>query len=316
MDKTKILVTGGAGFIGSHLVISLSKAGHHITVLDTLRSGNKLANYQHPNIRLVEADTRDKNAVIKAAKDCKIIIHLAAVVGVDEVIEQPSEMIETETIGTANVVEAALQHKAEKLIYASSSAVYHTLESDLNREHDEPHLVNTYAIAKCLNERYLEAIAKSENISTNSLRLFNVYGKHQDNRMVIPRFFEKAMMKKSIEVFGTGQQTRDFTHVDDVTRAIAILSQRNDLDGVFNVAKGIETSILELANEIKKVTQSSSPIQLIEFPEKRIAYKVNRRIGCTEKLFAHTGFKPKITLTKGLSHLYKKLLKNSLVKAK
>lgn len=303
MNLQKILVTGGAGFIGSHLVQALLKEGHRVRVLDNLKNGNKLQYFKHPRLDLMVGDVRDKQLVDKAIGGCNIIFHLAAIVGVDEVIQQPEEMIETETIGTANVVAAAISHKVKKIIYSSSSAIYHKLESDFNRENDDPHLINTYAIAKCLNERYLATLPGKHGISTNSIRLFNVYGAHQDDRMVIPRFINQAKNRQAIEVFGNGMQTRDFTHIDDVVKGLSILMHRHDLNGIFNIARGIETSILDLAKAIKKVTNSTSLIQLLDFPKSRITYQVERRLGCTQKLFKHTGFQPQITLSQGLQKL-------------
>lgn len=315
MNFKKILVTGGAGFIGSHLVEQLCNAGYEVIVLDNLFSGNKLIGMDKPQFTWVEGDVRDKKIVSKAMRGCDSVIHLAAIVGVDEVIRHSVEMVETETIGTANIVEAALKNKVKKIVYASSSAVYHNLQADLNKEDDESNLVNTYAIAKGLNEKYLEAVAASERISINSLRFFNVYGTRQDKRMVIPRFFEQAMRHQAIQVFGSGQQTRDFTHVADVIKGIMLLNERLNLDGIYNICKGVETTILELAKCIKEVTKSTSPIELIHFPESRKCYKVERRVGCSEKLFVDTGFRPGISLRKGLAGIYQSLSHRTVSKA-
>lgn len=311
MNLKKILVTGGAGFIGSHLVEQLFVKGYDVVVLDNLTGGNKLKNIDNSRFKLIEGDVRDKNIVSNAMKGCSSVIHLAAVVGVDEVINRAVEMMETETIGTANIVEAALKNKVKKILYASSSAVYHNLESDVNKESDDSNLVNAYAIAKGLNEKYLEAVAASEKISINSLRFFNVYGNRQDDRMVIPRFFKQAVKNEPIIVFGTGKQTRDFTHVDDVAKGMILLNERLNLDGVFNICKGVETSIFDIAKKIKKISNSKSVIELIGFPEERIDYKIERRVGCSEKLFVNTGFRPSIHLENGLTEIYQSLYKRA-----
>ncbi len=309
MSLNRILITGGAGFIGSHLAIKYSQLGYQVVVLDNFLKGNKLENSFEPNIQLLEGDVRNKSTVMHAAKGCQTIIHLAAVVGVDEVINDPLDTVETETIGTANVVSAAIHHQVKKIIYTSSSAVYHKLQSDFNRETDELSLVNTYAIAKRLNEKYLEALPKKHGISTNCIRLFNVYGTHQDVRMVIPRFLDQALKGERIEVFGCGNQTRDFTHVSDVAEVVYLLSKQKDLNGIFNIARGIETTIFDLAKEIKKAANSSSIIQLLDFPENRLSYKVDRRVGSSDKLFEAIGFKPEIFLSDGLNDLCKQLTK-------
>lgn len=308
MIAKKILVSGGAGFIGSHIVSQLTKVGHRVVVLDSLINGNKLLDQQNPDIQLIIGDVRDRETVFNAAKGCQLIIHLAAIVGVDEVIDQSIEMVEIETIGTNNIVNAAIHHGIKKIIYASSSAVYHDIQAECSREEDTSNLVNTYAIAKGLNERYLTAITEKYGISTNSVRLFNVYGTRQDTRMVIPKFFKQAMNQQAIEVFGDGNQTRDFTHIDDVVKGILLLSNRQDLNGIFNIARGNETTIKDLARIIQRITKSKAPVQLIDFPELRIAYKVNKRVGCTQKLLSKTGFAPQISLVEGLQRLYLEIL--------
>ena len=289
MRNKKILLTGGAGFIGSHLATEFVRLGWEVVVLDNLSSSNKLPVKTMNKIAFIEGDVRDAVAVNKAAKDCSVIVHLAAVVGVDEVINRSIEMIETETLGMHNIVNAAIQNRVKKILYASSSAVYKETSGAFSMENDDLCLVNTYAVAKHLNEKYLEALTLSENISTNALRFFNVYGDRQDCRMVLPRFFKQALSGEAIEVFGDGNQTRDFTHIDDVIRGIVALTKKEDLSGIYNISRGVETSILDLARSIKTLCRSKSSIICTAFPESRLTYKVSRRVGSSEKLFQDTG---------------------------
>ncbi len=314
MSFKKVLITGGAGFIGNHLASNLISLGWNVSVLDNFSSNNKLTNGLLSNIHLIEGDVRDEKVVMRAAIGCSVIIHLAAVVGVDEVIKRNIEMVETETIGTFNVVKAAIEHKVEKIIYASSSAVYDEVQGRSSKEEDLLGPVSTYAIAKRLNEKYLESVTSMYGIATNSLRFFNVYGDKQDTRMVIPRFFEQAMNDQAIQVFGNGSQTRDFTHVNDVVTAITKLAFKKDLSGTFNISRGIETPIVELAKLVKRLCMSSSKIDLIGFPEDRLSFKVDRRVGCSEKLFEQVGFKPEIVLEYGLQQ-YLQNLRRPLRKA-
>jgi len=272
--------------------------------------GNKICPHALQKIQFINGDVRDLDTVMLAAKDADVIIHFAAIVGVDQVINRASDTIEIETIGTYNIVEAAKRFGTRKIIYASSSAVYGKGNEGFNKEENDLHLENGYAVAKHLNELYLNALTKEEGISTNSLRFFNVYGKRQDNRMVVPRFFEQAMTNQPIEVFGDGTQTRDFTHVDDVIKVIMTLLNDNNINGVFNVSRCIETPIYQLAKMIKKVTQSNSEIRLLDFPEKRNAYKVNKRVGCAEKLYQNLNFKPSILLEDGLKKYFAELTQN------
>lgn len=317
MNKKRILVTGGAGFIGSHLVQHLLTQNWEVSVLDNCCMGNKLCPNTLSKVNFIQADIRDYPAVLAATKNCDAIVHFAALVGVDEVINQPIDTIEIEVVGTQNIGKAARANGVKKIVYASSSAVYKNTLNEMSHESDQLHLVNDYAVAKRLNEVYLQSITTETGMPTCSLRFFNIYGMRQDSRMVIPRFLEQAFNDEPILVFGDGQQTRDFTHVDDVVGSISRLLTHHKVSGIFNVARGHETTILELAEIIKEVTNSNSKIQLLDFPEKRLDYKVNKRVGNPEKLFQHIGFRPSITLQNGLTKYADKLRKANieLVKA-
>lgn len=312
MERTKILITGGAGFIGSHVVCKMLKAGYSINILDNFSTGKKSNIPIHERVTLFEGDIRDPLVVDMAARGCLVIVHLAAIVGVEEVIAQPLETVEVETVGTHNIVQAARKNGIKKILYASSSAVYKAVENNSSRESDELGLVSTYAIAKRLNERYLLALTKTDNISVNCLRFFNIYGERQDTRMVIPRFFEQAISGRPIEIFGCGNQTRDFTFVEDVTEAIHRLIQRPKLNGTFNLSRGQETTIKELAELIKKITNSKSEIICLEHPSERETFKVKRRIGNNDKLFAATSFRPSTQLIEGLAICFEKSKKLTL----
>lgn len=309
METKKVLVTGGAGFIGSYLVDAFLEKNWEISVLDNCTAGNKICPQQIEKVQFLKGDIRNPKTVLEAAENCDVIIHLAAVVGVDEVIQRPVETIEIETIGTKNIAQAAKIFGIKKIIYASSSAVYKNTKGDRCQENDPLELANAYSIAKRLNELYLEALTKQNNISTNSLRFFNVYGGRQDRRMVVSRFFEQALNNEPIEVFGTGKQTRDFTHVSDVVKAVFKLANTHNINGTFNIARGKETNILNLAKMIKSLTGSTSEIQLLPFPKIRKDYKVKKRVGCSEKLFRAIGVKPKVKLIDGLELCYEEATK-------
>ncbi len=306
MGKRKILITGGAGFIGSHVVCRMLKSGYHVNILDNFSTGKKRNIPIHEQVTLFEGDIRDSSMVDKAVQGCATIVHLAAIVGVEEVIAQPLQTVEVETIGTYNIVQAARKNGVKKIIYASSSAVYKAVETNSSRESDELGLVSNYAIAKRLNERYLSALIQTDNISVNCLRFFNIYGERQDTRMVIPRFFQQALTNQPIEVFGPGNQTRDFTSVIDVKEAIFKLIQRPNVNGTFNISRGQETTIAELAKAIKNITQSKSEIIMLGHPSERETFRVNRRIGSNDKLFAAIDFRPSIKLLEGLNSYFEK----------
>ena len=301
----KVLITGGAGFIGSNLAKRLVEDGHSVVVLDSLLRGNKLDKETYSQIEFMKGDVRDLQTVNQASKNCDLIFHFAAVLGVDIVADNPVETMDVEVIGTRNVVEAAFLNNVKKIMYASTSGIYG--HSAIENALTEEVLVDprtSYAMAKRYNEIYLASHHEEKGLNVVSLRFFNVYGKNQDNRMVVPRFFEQALENDPITVFGTGKQTRDFTYIDDTVEACLRLM---DISGchIVNIANEAEWCITDLAEKIKMITTSNSEIIYLEAPKKRYDYEVERRVGSSDKLLSLTGFKPQISLTEGLELIYK-----------
>lgn len=299
-----ILVTGGAGFIGSNLAKRLVKDGHNVTVFDNLLRGNKLDKEITQKINFIKADVRDLDALISASKNCDVIFHFAAILGVDIVADNPVETMDVEVIGTRNVVEAASINNVKKIMYASTSGIYghSTFEKALNEEvMVDPR--SSYAMAKRYNEIYLASHHEEKGLNVISLRFFNVYGSNQDTRMVVPRFFEQAINNESITVFGSGMQTRDFTFIDDTVEACVRLIDTNGCQ-IVNIANEAEWTIHDLAIKIKEITKSSSEIIFLEAPKKRYDYEVERRIGSSTKLHELTNYKPLTSLEEGLKNIY------------
>ena len=302
----KILITGGAGFIGSNLAKRLVEDGHEVRVLDSLLRGNKLDKSTYDSVQFIKGDVRDLSTVTEASKGCDVVYHFAAVLGVDIVADNPVETMDVEVIGTRNVVEAAAVNNIKKILYASTSGIYG--HSAIENALTEEVLVDprtSYAMAKRYNEIYLASHHEEKGLNVVSLRFFNVYGENQDNRMVVPRFFEQALNNEDITVFGTGQQTRDFTYIDDTVEACVRLL---DVEGchIVNIANEEEWEIKDLAVKIKDITASQSSIQYIEAPKKRYDYEVERRVGSSEKLLQMTGYKPNTGLYDGLQKIYAK----------
>ncbi len=303
MKQSKILITGGAGFIGSHLTETLTNQGHEVIVLDNLLRGNKLPKEILKQIKFVKGSVTDKETVFRAAEGCDYIYHLAAILGVDIVADNPTETMEVEVMGMKNVGDAALVNKA-KIIYASTSGIYG--HNAIEQSVTEDIMVDprtSYAMAKRYNELYLAALHEEKGLDCIALRYFNVYGPRQDNRMVTPLFIEQALAGKPLTVFGTGEQTRDFTHIDDTIKSTILVGEQVTGFQIFNVANEKEETIFNLATKIKAITKSGSEVKLIDAPKKRYDYEVGRRFGNSNKLYSFVGYKPDTQLEQGLKRL-------------
>jgi len=297
-----VLVTGGAGFIGSHLVERLVQDKHCVTVLDNLLRGNKIPKPVIEQITFIEGDVRDTKLVYESMKDMDVVYHFAAVLGVDVVADFRVETMDVEIIGTRNVIEAMHAHGVNQLFYASTSGIY-SHSAIVKTALSEEVLVDprtSYAMAKRYNEIYLASHFEEKGVNTIALRFFNVYGERQDNRMVIPRFLEQAEANLPLTVFGNGKQTRDFTYIDDVIESCIRLQETKGFH-IVNIANEQEWTIRELAETIIENTGSSSEITYVDAPKKRYDYEVERRIGSSDKLFNLIGFKPKTSLTQGIN---------------
>jgi nucleoside-diphosphate-sugar epimerase len=252
--KSKILVTGGAGFIGSHLVEELINRGNKVRVLDNLSSGSK-ANLLSISLSvdLVVGDIRDKEIVNSSMKDIDYVFHLAGLASVPMSQEDPELCLDINGHGTLNVLKAASDHKVKRLVYASTSAVY----GDLPAPHDEntvPHPNTPYAAVKLLGENFALFFQEQKGLKTVCLRYFNVYGPRQSpdgpDSGVIPLFILAFKKGESPVIYGDGTQTRDFIHVKDVVRATILASTSQNAGGVYNIATGEPVSINSLTNAL------------------------------------------------------------------
>jgi nucleoside-diphosphate-sugar epimerase len=274
----RVLITGGAGFIGSHLTEAYLDRGDEVWILDDLSTGG-IQNVEHlkdrPGFHYVVDTVMNVPVLAECVDRCDIVIHLAAAVGVRLIVESPVNTIETNIKGTENVLLQA-NKKKKKVFVASTSEVYGKSVRVPFREDDDlvlgPPIKGrwSYACSKAIDEFLALAYWKEKHLPVVIARLFNTVGPRQTGRygMVIPSFVRQAMTGKAITVFGDGTQTRSFTYVSDVVHAIIKLMDSDDTSGqVFNIGNGKEISILELAGLVKSLAKSSSEIVKIPYDQ-------------------------------------------------
>jgi UDP-glucose 4-epimerase len=308
------IVTGGAGFIGSHLVDHLVAAGRPVLVFDrdaeAARGRHNLAAHRDdPRVRIVAGDVSrplgGQLAPFLADIEVDVIVHLAAQVAVVRSLEEPIADAQDNLLGTLEVAKLARQLGA-RMVFASSAAVYGVGEALPVVEEDAGWPPSPYGIHKLAAEMHLRVQARlSERpLSAVSLRFFNVYGPRQDPRSpyagVIVRFLERALAGQLLQIFGDGLQTRDFIHVADVAQAIAAACERGPSDGTpINIGGGQEISVLELADRIIALTGSSSAI--VHLPARD--GEVRRSRAAVERATTHLGLRPAVDLDRGLVEL-------------
>jgi len=248
----KALVTGGAGFIGSHLVEALLAVGCQVVVLDNLSSGN-LLNLKplRDHIELYEDDIRQLNDVERALQGCDVVFHLAAVVAVQQTIDTPLDSAMVNDIGTVNVLEAARKMKVRRVVLASSCAVYGDDPRLPKEESMTPMPASPYAVHKLSAEHYLRVYGELFGLETASLRFFNVFGPRQDPSSpysgVISIFMNKAVSNQVPVIYGDGSQSRDFVYVKDVVKALLLTANARNLKGKsFNIGTGNQVQINRL----------------------------------------------------------------------
>lgn len=275
----KVLITGGAGFIGSHLAPAFLSLGHHVIALDNLSTGH-LNNIRpllpDPHFRLVEGDVLDKGILKPLIEEADLIYHLAAAVGVKFVVDHLIGTLETNVQGTENVLRLAYHCGGKQVVLASSSEVYGKSQKIPYKEDDDSVLGPTsigrwgYACSKAMDEFLALAYHKEKGLPVVILRLFNTVGPRQTGRygMVVPRFVSQALQGKPITVYGDGMQTRCFTFVSDVVKAMLDIVQVPAADGqAFNVGSDREITINQLAALVKETLTSTSPTVHVPYSE-------------------------------------------------
>lgn len=305
---SKVLVTGGAGFIGSHLCEVLLKEGKEVFVLDDLSTGRleNIAHLQdHDAFHFIEGSILDFPLLESLVKKADSIFHLAAVVGVQRIIEIPVDSIEINVLGSHNILTLAARYNKLCLITSTSEVYGKSTKQPFTEDDDVVYGPTTksrwsYACSKAIDEFLGLAYHHAQNLPVVIARLFNTTGPRQTGRygMVLPRFVDQALSEQPITVFGSGRQTRCFADVNDSVRALVLLADHPGAVGqVFNVGNPEEVSIGDLAKLVKKLARSESEIRLVPYDE---AYQpgfedMDRRVPNIQKI-ARLGFAPRIKL--------------------
>ena len=293
----KVLITGGAGFIGSH-VAEYFQGRAQVRVLDNLRTGHA-HNLAGLDVEFVAGSITDREMVRRAMEGIDYVFHLAALVSVPESVERPHECVDLNVTGLLHVLDAAARAGVRKLCFASSAAVYGDSPVVPKHEDMRPEPRSPYAVTKLDGEYYCQHYAETRRLETVALRFFNVFGSRQDPAgayaAAVPIFLRHAIAGEPLVIFGDGGQTRDFIYVKDIVAALVFTASRPGLTGVFNAGYGRQITVRELAEKIVALAGSRSEIQYA--PERPGDVRHSR--ASVEKLAA-AGFRPAGTLESGL----------------
>jgi nucleoside-diphosphate-sugar epimerase len=305
---SRVLVTGGAGFIGSHLVDALLGRGDEVVVLDDFSTGH-VENLAHvrDRIRLVEASIVDPDACREAMEGVDIVLHQAALGSVPRSIADPVTTHDVNLTGTLNVLVAAREADVRRVVYAASSSAYGNTDELPKREEMTPRPLSPYAVSKLGGEHYCGAFHASYGLSTVALRYFNVFGPRQDPSSeyaaVIPLFMAAAMEDRSPTIFGDGEQSRDFTYVANVVRAnfLACAAPSEAAGGVFNVGCGERITVNRLWSEIRAL-RGGAAVKASR-AEARPG-DVQHSLASTDRARTVLGYEPTVGLRRGLKRTF------------
>ncbi len=299
----KVLITGGAGFIGSHTADLLISQGVQVKVLDNLSSGFR-HNLPESNelLEFVEGDIRDKQQVNECMKDVTHCLHLAAQVSVVASLEDPEFSAQQNIIGFLNVLEAVKNHKVKKLVYASSAAVYGEPSQIPLPENAEKTQLSPYGLEKQVNEQYSALYHELYQVSSLGQRFFNVFGPRQDPKSpyagVIALFVDRITSNLPLTVFGDGEQTRDFIYVGDVAQA-NVAALKSNTQGACNIATGVKTSLLDLISVLSDIS-GNQPVITHDRPREG---DIQHSLAITEKMNRQLRVTAQTSLKQGLEIL-------------
>lgn len=307
LPHTRVLVSGGAGFIGSHIVDRLLGLGVEVGVLDNFTTG-RVENLAHhigdPDFSVIKGDIRDFESAKKDLKGFDAVVHLAAMVSVVRSVEDPILTNETNVTGTLNLLRASVDFGIKRFVYASSSSVYGEEASLPKRENAPTKPVSPYGTSKYAAETYSRVFNEVYSLDTVCLRYFNVYGPRQTPGPysgVISIFIDRLLRNETPIIFGDGHQTRDFTNVGDAADATILALSKESIGGeVFNIATGVPTSVNELAQLLQEITGKTSIKPMHTAPRPG---DIRHSYADIEKARRSLGYEPKISLRDGLRRL-------------
>ena len=298
----KCLVTGGAGFIGSNLIKALLDRGDEVSVLDNFSTGKRenLGSFQN-RIKVIEGDLRSYHIVLEAARGVEVIFHQGALPSVPRSINDPITTNQVSVEGTLNILDAAKDTGVRRVVYASSSSIYGQNARLPKREDMTPAPISPYAVAKLAGENYCQVFTRTYGLETVCLRYFNVFGPRQDPRSeysaVIPLFVTAFLDGGRITVYGDGEQSRDFTHVDNVVQANLLAAEAADAAGeVLNVACGEQTSLNQMLDALRRL----SKVDVEVIYEQQRAGDVKHSLADIERARKVLGYTPKVFTEEGL----------------
>ncbi len=313
-----VLVTGGAGFIGSHLVDALLARGDFVRVLDNFSTGQREnLDLSSPRLELVDGDLTDVEAVGQAVRDVELVFHEAALASVPASVDRPLDTHAACATGTLNLLDAARRAGAQRLVYAASSAAYGDQPTSSKRESDLPAPISPYGAAKLAAEYYCQAFTATYGFETVCLRYFNVFGPRQDPdgpySAVIPLFMKAILSGRRPKIFGDGQQSRDFCYVANVVHANLLAAEAQGAAGrVFNVACGQSTSLLQLLEHLNRLLG----VEVSPIHEPGRAGDVRESLADITQARTVLGYEPQVDFAEGLERsleYYRELIAASAV---
>ncbi len=304
--KYRWLVTGGAGFIGSHIVERLLKEGHFVRVLDDFSSGKRgnidfAYSVNIGNFELIEGDIRDFDTCLEACSGIDYVLHQAALRSVPKSMEMPHEYNAVNIDGSLNILEAALKSSVKRVVLASSSSVYGETTKFPEKETDMPLLISPYALSKLAAEYYSRVFSENYGLETVNLRYFNVFGPRQslddEYAVVIPKFITCMLNNEQPPIYGNGMQSRDFTYIDNVVEANILAATTPGIKcGIFNVANGKDSTVLQLVNYLNKIIGKNIEPRFLD-PRPGDVLKTHADIS---KIKSKLGYKPNMDFESGL----------------